>query len=164
MAKDPSTGELAPALLEQFRQTGLRLDRRGRWWHEGEPVEHERLKQALFSWLDRLEDGRYVLRLDQERFAYVEVEAEPFIVRAVDLEAGPQGVRVHLHLNDGGGEELAYGTLAVAPDNALTCEVRGRFRARFSSGATTALGELIEETAEGFSLRAVGLLWPVDGS
>ncbi len=155
---------LDPALLEHWRRTGLRLDREGRWWHEGDPVEHDGLRRALFRWLDRLEDGRFVLRLDEERFAFVEVEDTPFIVRTLDLETTSKEVRITLHLNDGREEELAYGSLSVAPDNALTCEVYGRFRARFSRGAYYLLGELIEETDAGFSLRAAGQLWPVDAS
>lgn len=164
MAKEPREQELDSGLIEQWRQTGLRLDRQGRWWHEGDPVEHEGLRRALFSWLDRLEDGRYILRLDEEQFAYVEVEDTPFIVRTIELETTRQGVRVFIRTNDDQEEELAYGTLAMAADNALTCEVRGRFSARFSRGAYYQLGELIEESEEGFSLRAAGQLWPVGAS
>lgn len=164
MGEEPGDQELSVGLIEQWRQTGLRLDRQGRWWHEGDLVEHEGLRRALFSWLDRLEDGRFILRLDGDRFAYVEVEDTPFIVRAIELSTSTQGVRVVLHLNDGGEEELAYGTLKVEPDNALTCEVRGRFRARYSRGAYYQLGELIEESEGGFSLRAAGQLWPLDAA
>jgi len=53
--------------------------------HEGAEVTHEGLRRALFRWLDRLPppDGRYVLRLDERRFAYLEDVADtPLVARA----------------------------------------------------------------------------------
>ena len=51
------------------RESGLRLDREVRWWHEGHVVEHEGVARAFHRWLDRLDDeGRYVLRLDDDRY------------------------------------------------------------------------------------------------
>ena len=62
------------AWLEKIRRSGISLDREGRFIHEGAEVTHEGMKRALFRWLDRLPppDGRYVLRLDERRFAYLE--------------------------------------------------------------------------------------------
>ena len=148
--------------LERFRQLGLRLDRDARWWHEGQLVEHRGLALALSRWIDRLEDGRFIVRLDAERFAYVEVEDAPFVVTTVLLEHEADGVHVSLQLSDGSLEELAYDTLGVGADNALYCEVKaGRFSARFSRSAYYLLGELIEEAEGGFALRAGGGLWPL---
>ncbi len=39
--------------LEKLRQSGIRIDREGRFIHEGAPVTHEGLLGALFRWLDR---------------------------------------------------------------------------------------------------------------
>jgi len=150
-------------LLEQVRQSGLRLDREGRWWHQGELVEHAGLKGALNRWLDQLEDGRFVVRLDAERYAFVEVEDAPFQVLTVELWRGPAepAAHVELHLSDGSEEELAYDSLRVGAGHALYCRVKGRFTARFSRQAYYLLGELLEEAPTGIALRAAGQLWPI---
>jgi len=148
-------------LLEQLRETGLRLDREGRWWHEGQPVEHPRLVAALHRWLDLDEQGRYVLRLDAGRLARVEVEDAPYIVRTLELDGPGRTVRIYLRLSDGSEEELDYASLRVGRDNALYCGAKGRFEARLSRQAYYLVGELIEETDEGFALRAAGQLWSI---
>ena len=57
------------AWLERIRRSGIRVDREGRFVHDGAEVTHEGLKRALFRWFDRLPppDARYVLRLDEQR-------------------------------------------------------------------------------------------------
>jgi uncharacterized protein len=164
MSGDREPDEDPDVLVERWRQSGLRLDREGRWWHEGCPVEHRGLAQALCRWLDQLDDGRYVVRLDADRYAYVEVEDAPYLVLTVTLEREADGVHLQLHLSDGSVEELAYATLSVGREQALYCQVRERFAARFSRAAYYLVGELIEETDDGrFALRAAGQLWPIAG-
>ena len=98
--------------LERVRQSGIRVDREGRFVHEGSEVTHEGLRRALFRWLDRLPppDGRYVLRLDAERFAYLDVDDTPLVARAARID--PDG-RVLLALSDGTEEPLDPETLTV---------------------------------------------------
>ncbi len=145
--------ELTPELLEKFRQTGIRLDRQGRFWHEGAEVSHEGLRRALLRWIDRLDDGRPILRLDEQRYAYLEVEDTPLLV----ISARWKGDRVSLLLNDGEEEELAYDSLSTGEDDALYCRVRnGRLEARITTPAYYVLAERIEEAAGGFALRAAG--------
>ena len=162
--KRPPAADPEAALLARLRETGLRLDREGRWWHEGQPVEHPRLAAALHRWLDRDDEGRYVLKLEGGRRAYVEVEDAPYVVRTLELDGPGRAVRIYLRLSDGSEEELDYASLRVGADNALYCGgVKGRFEARFSRQAYYLLGELIEETEGGFALRAAGELWPIRG-
>jgi radical SAM protein (TIGR01212 family) len=77
-----------------LKAINLELERRdlwqGKWWHEGNLVEHEGLQRALFTWLDQLEDGRFILRLDKQRIAYIEVEDTPFIVQSIDFSCSKQ--------------------------------------------------------------------------
>ena len=40
---DGLTEQERQTLIERLRQSGLRLDRQGRWWHEGQPVAHQGL-------------------------------------------------------------------------------------------------------------------------
>ena len=52
--------------IEKLRQSGIRLDADGRFWHEGAEVTHPGLRAAFWRWLDRNPDGRWVLRLDEQ--------------------------------------------------------------------------------------------------
>lgn len=146
---------LPPELVEKLRQSGIRLDRRGRFWHEGEEIGHERFRKALLRWLDVLPDGRPILRLDGERYAYVEVEDALLLVLSVRWE----GDRAFLRLNDDSEEELRYESLQQAADHSLYCLVRdGRLLARIETPAYYQLAERIEEKDGAYYLRAAGSL------
>jgi len=142
-----------PELIERLRRSGIRIDRDGQFIHEGEPVRHQGLREALFRWLDRLDDGRYILRLDERRFAYVDVDDTPLVVRA--LRVAPDGT-VALQLSDGAEEPLDPTTLTIDGEGVLRCWVRGgRIEARLATSAAAALAERITETSQG-----PALLWP----
>jgi hypothetical protein len=144
---------LTPELIERMRAIGLRLDRSGRFWHEGVEVTHPRLRQALLRWIDIAPDGRNIVRLDEHRYAYVDVEDAHLRARSARWE----GDRVRLILDDGSDEELAYDTLSAGPHDALYCKVRGgRLRARITTAAHQVLADHIEEVPGGFALRAAG--------
>ena len=146
-------------LLEGLRRSGLRLDREGRWWHEGEQVTHRRLARALSCWLDQGDDGRYILRLDADRYAYVEVEDAPFQV--LTLESRGAAGALWLTLSDGSEEELAYATLREGEGGALYCLVKGRFPARLSRQAQQLISPHVAQDGEGFILHAAGAVWPI---
>jgi hypothetical protein len=133
---------LDPAVIERLRQSGIRIDREGEFQHEGAPVRHEGLRQALFRWLDRLPDGRVVLRLDERRFAYVEVDDTPLVARGARVD----GDRVLLTLSDGAEEVLVPETLTVDGAGVMRCTVReGRLEARLSTAAAAALADVIDD-------------------
>ena len=144
------------------RESGLRLDREGRWHHEGEPVTHMGLAKALHGWIDRdLETGRYVLRAGAE-WCFVEVEDSPLFVRGVSIEGEGCDRRVWLRLSDGSEEELAYGTLRQAEDNVLYCDARqGSLTARFDRAPYHTLGETVELEGDRALLPAAGRRWPI---
>ena len=121
-----------PETIERLRRSGIRIDREGEFQHEGEAVRHEGLRQALFRWLDRLPDGRYVLRLDAQRFAYVDVDDTPLVARS----ARRDGDRVWLGLSDASEEELEPATLDLDAAGVMRCRVRGgRLEARLGTSA-----------------------------
>ena len=145
--------QLTPEMIERLRQTGIRLDREGRFWHEGAVVTHRGFQLALLRWLDRLDDGRPILRLDEKRYAYIDVEDAELLA----LSARWDGDRLFLTLNDESEEELDYDSLAVGARDALYCRVRGgRLTARITTPAYYVLAERIEEGPSGFALRAAG--------
>jgi uncharacterized protein len=134
------------------RRSGIRVDREGRFWHEGQPVQHEGLRRALLRWLDRLPppDARYILRLDAARFAYLDVEDTPLVASSLRW----QGDRALLGLSDGSEEALDPAGLTVDGAGTLRCRVRGgRLEARLGSSAAAALAERIEGTPDGPVLR-----------
>jgi hypothetical protein len=128
------------AYLERLRRSGIRIDREGQLWHEGEIVAHEGLRRALFRWLDRNPDGRHVFRLDEKRFTYVEVEDTPLVARAARWD----GPLLRLALSDGSEELLEPSTLTIDDDGVLRCGVRGgRLEARLGTAAMAVLAEKI---------------------
>ena len=142
---DEAPGEQAEqaAWLEKIRRSEISIDREGRFIHEGAEVTHEGLRRALFRWLDRLPppDGRYVLRLDEQRFAYLEDVADtPMVARAARIDGGG----VQLALSDGSEEPLDPTTLTVDDAGVLRAWVRGgRLEARLASSAAAVLGDLL---------------------
>jgi hypothetical protein len=143
-----------PELIERLRRSGIRIDREGQFIHEGEPVRHEGLRQALFRWLDRLDDDpdkgeavRYILRLDERRFAYIDVDDTPLVVRALRLT---NDGAVALQLSDGAEERLDPTTLTIDDEGVLRCWVRGgRIEARLATSAAAVLADRITETSQG---------------
>jgi hypothetical protein len=134
------------AFLARLRNSGIRIDREGQLWHEGEIITHEGLRRALFRWLDRNPDGRYVFRLDPQRFVYVDVDDTPLVARAARWD----GDQARLALSDGSEEALDPDTLTIDAAGVLRCRVRaGKLEARLATSATAVLAERIE----GESLR-----------
>lgn len=151
---------MTPELLEQMRTIGLRLDRAGTLWHADAAVTHDRLRLALLRWLDVLDDGRDIVRLDERRYAYVEVEDAHLRARAARWD----GDRCFVRWDDDEERELAYADLRQAPDHALYTSPRGRLRGRIAGPAYHAVAEhIVEDPAApgGFALAAAGRHWPI---
>jgi hypothetical protein len=149
--------ELTPELLEKMRAIGLRLDRGGTFWQGGTPVTHQRLRQALLRWLDVRDDGRDIIRLDDKRYAYVDVDDAH--LRA--LSARWDGDRCFVLWDDDQEEELDYASLRQAPDHAFYARARGKLRGRIAGPAHHAVAERVIEQGQGFALRAAGSQWTI---
>ncbi len=148
-----SKESLPAELIEKLRQTGIRLDRNGRFWHEGGEVTHQGFRKALLRWLDLREDGRPILRLDDKRYAYVDVDDALLLVNSVRWS----GDRAFVRTNDDAEEELQYDSLEQAEDNTLYCRVRpSKLLARITTPAYYQLAEHIEDQDDGFVLVAGG--------
>lgn len=148
---------LTEAMIEKMRVIGLRLDRSGTFWHEGAAVTHPRLRQALLRWLDVLGDGRDVVRLDDKRYAYVEIEDAHLRARSARWD----GDRCTLLWDDDRETELDYASLRQAADHALYARI-GRLRGRIAGPAYHAIAERIIEAPGGFALDAAGQRWPIE--
>ena len=143
-------------MIEKMRAIGLRLDREGTFWQEGAAVTHARLRQALLRWLDVRDDGRDIIKLDDKRYAYVDVEDAHLRARSARWE----GDRCWILWDDDQDAELEYGSLRQAPDHALYVTVR-RLRGRIAGPAYHAVAERIVEAGGGFVLEAAGTRWPI---
>lgn len=129
--------------------SGLRLDRELRWFHDGERIEHPRVVAAFNRGLRAEDDGRVTLHLGSD-WCFVSVEECAFAVTALEVEGG---ARVLATLSDGATEALEAMTLAEGDDGVLTVAVKGnRARARFSREAQAQLGALLVETPGGLAL------------
>ena len=150
------------AWLEKIRRSGISVDREGRFIHEGAEVTHEGLRRALYRWLDRLPppDGRYVLRLDEKRFAYLEDVADtPLVAHAARVDSDGS---IRLALSDGSEEPLDPTTLTVDDAGVLRAWVRGgRLEARLASSAAAVLGDAITEDAGRPLLRLAGRTYAI---
>jgi hypothetical protein len=149
--------------LERLRRSGIRIDREGRFIHEGAEVRHEGLRRALFRWLDAEPDGRIVLRLDARRFAYVDVEDTPLVARAARVDGTAGEERVLLALSDGSEEALDPATLTIDEGGVLRARVRaGQLAARLATAAVSTLAERLTEEAPGRpSLTLAGRRHPI---
>lgn len=146
--------KLSDAEIEKLRQSGIRLDGDGRFWHEGAEVTHHGMRAAFWRWLDRNPDGRWVLRLDERRFVYVDVDDVPYVVRSARWD----GERALVRLSDDSEEELGYDSVHLRAGGQPYCRVKGgRFDARVSTLAWNTLAEHIDDGA----LHAVGRTFPI---
>jgi hypothetical protein len=144
------------AQIEKMRAIGLRLDRAGTFWQEGAAVTHDRLRQALLRWLDVRDDGRDIIRLDAQRYAYVEVEDAHLRARSARWD----GDRCLILWDDDRELELDYGSLRQAEDHALYARI-GPLRGRIAGPAYHAVAEHIIEVPGGFALAAAAQRWPI---
>ncbi len=119
------------------RESQIRIDRDGAFWHEGERVEHVGLATALASWIGiDPGTGRYVLRNTMD-WCYITVDDAPIVVQSARLDASG---RLQLNLSDGSSETLDPVTLRLGADDVPYCTVRSRtLPARFSRAAAFAL-------------------------
>lgn len=131
-------------------------------------VQHEGLRQALFRWLDRLpadtpgpDAGRHILRLDAQRFAYVDVADTPLVATSLRWDGTGAGERALLGLTDGSEVPLDPATLTIDEAGILRCQVRPNgVEARLATSAASALAEHIDSGGQP-RLRLAGAAHPI---
>jgi uncharacterized protein len=141
-----------PELLRKLReQSGLRLDREGRFWHRGDLLEHARTVAALHRGLHRANDGRWAVRIGPE-WAYVDVEDAGRFVRCIEL----RGDALRAQLADGEWVDVDAATLASGADDALYARTPDGERARLTRAAQLSLSDHLREEGGQFSLEIAG--------
>ncbi len=132
---------------DDIRPCNIRIDKEGKWFYMGIEMIKKEIINDLYRYLDRLEDGRYILNMNGQR-CIIEVEDCPFVVVGVNIiEKRDKSPSAYiLKLNDDGTEELIPETLFIGKENVPYCMVkRGRFQARFSRPAYYQISSKIEE-------------------
>lgn len=141
--------ETLPDVVKGFLRRGYQLediflDARGRWHHQGEAFENEKIIALFSRSVGRTDGGTWVLEVPPYTYP-IRVEDTGFFVEHIDLTATPP----KLHLSDETHEALDLSTLSYAPEGRLYCSVKGgRFRARFKKPAYYAIAEHFVERGE----------------
>jgi hypothetical protein len=128
------------------RESTIRLDAAGRFFHDGERVTHRGMARAFASWIARHpDDGRFILTNGYD-WTYFTVEGTPFFVEGVRRDpSGPV-----LALFDGSEEPLVPTALRLDDDGIFRTTVKGgAFEARFSRTAQLELSSWLEENDDG---------------
>jgi hypothetical protein len=146
-----------PAPEGRSRESTIRLDAEGRFWHEGALVEHPGLAAAMHTWISRHpDDGRYILTNGYD-WTYFTVEDAPYLVKSVRLEPA----RVVLVLDDASEEPWDPARTRAAESGALYAEVKpgargGPFEARFTRHAQAALAPVLVPAEDGSPAAKLG--------
>lgn len=117
----------------------LRIDKEGRWFHEGIEIVREDIRNLFSQHLVLSDDGSYWVQIGNDECPVI-VEDVPFVVLRVTKES--EGGLVLL-LNDGQMEPLIGTTLRFKNSNVPYCRVREGLEARFSRPAYYQLAEFI---------------------
>ena len=142
--------------LRQLReQSGLRLDKEGRFWHRGGLVEHARTLAVLHQGIHRAPDGRWATRIGKD-WAYLEVEDAALFIRRIE----PSGEGLRTQLASGAWVDVDPATLAAGADDALYARVDGE-RARLTRAAQLSLSDQLREDGGGFLLQIRDKTWRI---
>lgn len=148
-----------PAPEGRSRESTLRIDGEGRFFHDDAPVEHPKLAEALHTWIARHpDDGRFILTNGYD-WTYFTVDDVPYFVRSLRKE----GEEALLVLSDGTEEPLEPKTLRLGDRGDLYLKVKGgTFDAKMSRHAQSQLdpfltsesGDVVVTTARGHARLA----------
>ena len=148
-----------PAPEGRSRESTIRLDGDGRFWHEGNLVEHAKLAQGMHGWISRHpEDRRYILTNGYD-WTYFTVDDAPYFVRSIRIDDGS----VRLVMSDGSEETWDPAASRIGTGDALYTVVKashplGPFEAKFTRFAQSQLAPVLSETAAGVGAMVGGRL------
>jgi hypothetical protein len=137
-----------PAPEGASRESTIRLDGEGRFFHEGNLVEHPGLAAAMHTWIRRHpDDGRFILSNGYD-WTYFTVEDAAYSVKRV----AEQGGALWLELSDGTRERWDPRASRVGQGGALYAVVKRSqpggdqpFEAKFTRHAQTELAPYLVE-------------------
>lgn len=123
------------------RESTIRLDADGQFWHDGERVEHEALARALLGWIAKHPDDGTAILTNGYDWCRFQLDDAPFQVAAATRVDGGD---IELTLSDGSKELLDPQRMALGSNGAVYVWVKnGEWEARFSRHAQTGLEPLL---------------------
>ncbi len=124
--------------------SGLKLDKEVRWWHDGVLVEHPNIIETFNRGVRIDQTGRVTLTVGKD-WCFVTVEDCAYSVIAVDVS---EGERLSVRLSDRTAEWLDTQSLSLDAEGVLTVRVKdGQAKARFTRTAQSQLGTYFEKEA-----------------
>jgi hypothetical protein len=132
------------------RESTICRDAVGRWFHDGERVEHPMVAHAFDRWIGRADDGRYCLNNGID-WVYIALDGPPLFVRSLRIQ---DDNKVFLLLSNDTEQKLDLDTLRQGEDGALYCEIGDvKLVAKFDRHAMAQLAELVEEDTRGVYIQ-----------
>ncbi len=135
-----------PAPEGRSRESTIRLDAEGHFWHENLLVEHPGLAAGMHSWISRHpDDGRYILTNGYD-WTYFTVDDAPYVVKTIRRH----GDEVLLCLSDTTEEPWDPAKARVGQGGALYTPVKvnalgGPYEAKFTRFAQSMLEPILVE-------------------
>ncbi len=146
---------MATGRLHTREDSGIHLDAEGRWFHDGERVEHPRIVEAWNRGIERAPDGRFILRFGWD-WCYFTVEDAPLQVTGLHRDNDA----LSLQLSNGAVEPLDPASL-TEQDGVLYCVTRSGLEARFSRAAQGVIADELEEVDGRPVLRLGSAVYPI---
>src|SRR6185436_12864167 len=123
-----------------IQATSIRFGRDGNWYADDEQITNKRIADLFSRHIVRDPAGGYMIRMGDER-AHIIIDDTPYVI--LNATTAPDG-SLSIELNDHSLEPLDLGSLRVAADNILYCQVKeGREPARFLRPAYYQLAPLL---------------------
>jgi len=146
-----------PAPEGRSRESTIELDALGVFRHDGQAVEHPKLRDALHRWIARHPDNQRFILSNGYDWTYFVVQDVPYFVTAVRHEEH----QVVLILSDQSEEPLRPETLRMPSPERIYAQIKsdapgGPFEARFTAHALGQLAAHIEAEGEAFFLHTGG--------
>lgn len=143
----------------------IRIDKEGRWIHEGDEIKRDSIVRVFASILRREDDSEYYLVTPGEKWR-IQVEALPLIVIDIDRqELDGSGAVIEATLNTGkkvsiGLEHELY--LEKAHDNIAAIRLDHGLSALFARSAWYRLVEMSEEQQGRACIVSAGEVYPLE--
>ncbi len=137
------------------RESTLRLDRVGSFWHDGERVERESLSRALHRWVSRHPDDDRPILTNGYDWCYFAVDGTLRFIDSIRLDE--DHARLMALLADGRELHVVADSITVDSEGHCYARLEGeRDMARFSRLAQAALGPWLREDEQGSIVLELG--------
>ena len=158
MSNDDNPEKWLQDLDRKRRSIDLRLDREGRWWHDGQPFDHPRLIGAFNRGLALHEESREPILRVGTQWCYIHCEDTPFIA----LRAQFEPARLVVTMNTEERVQIPTNGLTYLGEYLYALLEDGRL-VRFNRAATASLAGHLTQHADRFVLTGPdGTCWPID--